>query len=318
MKETTLYNILCATDDNYVPYCGIMLTSLFENNKELNLCIYILAEHLNDRSLNEFAELSKNYDQKIKIITVNNDVLKDCPIRLGDHVSIATYYRLLAPYLLPKNIEKILYIDCDIIINGNLSSLYEINIKGHPIAMSKDEAYFIEEKYTRLDYSRSYTYKNAGVALINLKHWRENDIANICLEYISKNPEKLTFHDQDTINAVLHKEIKLLPIKYNLQTGFLLTDYSKHFEKEMVEILEAAKEPVIIHYTGVSKPWYKDSKHPYTKRFLYYKSMSLWKDYPLIKNRTSIYNRFIQIRNEIIWFLGIKKRPKSYIIDKQP
>ena len=292
--------------------------------RDLDIILQEIIEHpevmriTKDSDGNEFAELSKNYDQKIKIITVNNDVLKDCPIRLGDHVSIATYYRLLAPYLLPKNIEKILYIDCDIIINGNLSSLYEINIKGHPIAMSKDEAYFIEEKYTRLDYSRSYTYKNAGVALINLKHWRENDIANICLEYISKNPEKLTFHDQDTINAVLHKEIKLLPIKYNLQTGFLLTDYSKHFEKEMVEILEAAKEPVIIHYTGVSKPWYKDSKHPYTKRFLYYKSMSLWKDYPLIKNRTSIYNRFIQIRNEIIWFLGIKKRPKSYIIDKQP
>ena len=97
MKETTLYNILCATDDNYVPYCGIMLTSLFENNKELNLCIYILAEHLSDRSRNEFAELAKNYDQKIEIITVNNETLKDCPIRIGDHVSIATYYRLLAP-----------------------------------------------------------------------------------------------------------------------------------------------------------------------------------------------------------------------------
>ena len=122
MKER--YNILCATDDNYVPYCGIMLTSLFENNKELKLYIYILAEHLSDRSRNEFATLARNYNQKIEIITVNNDTLKDCPIRIGDYVSIATYYRLLAPILLPSEIDKVLYLDCDIIINDNISELY--------------------------------------------------------------------------------------------------------------------------------------------------------------------------------------------------
>ena len=111
MKSATLYNILCATDDNYVPYCGIMLTSLFENNKELKLCIYILAEHLSDKSRNEFATLARNYCQRIEIITVENEVFNKCPIRPGDHVSIVTYYRLLAPILLPSNIDTILYLD---------------------------------------------------------------------------------------------------------------------------------------------------------------------------------------------------------------
>ena len=80
------YNILCATDDKYVPYCGIMLTSLFENNKELNFCIYILTEYLSDKSKNELEALASNYKQKIEVIAINNEILKCCPIRKEDHV----------------------------------------------------------------------------------------------------------------------------------------------------------------------------------------------------------------------------------------
>lgn len=313
-----IINILCTPDDNYIPYCGIMLTSLFENNKDLNICVYVMCEHLEEKSIADLKWLSEHYNVDLNFIIVNKETFKECPIRTGDHVSIAAYYRLIASNVLPAHINKILYLDCDIIVNDSIKELYNYNIEGFALGAIVDEAFFDSSKYERLCYDKQYSHINSGVILFNIDYWRNNHIAAKCLEYISRYPERVKFHDQDTINAVLHKEIKLLPIKYNLQTGFLLTDYSKHFEKEMVEILEAAKEPVIIHYTGVSKPWYKDSKHPYTKRFLYYKSMSLWKDYPLIKNRTSIYNRFIQIRNEIIWFLGIKKRPKSYIIDKQP
>lgn len=311
-------NILCSTDNDYVPYCGIMLTSLFENNKDCQIHVYLMTEELSTDNNSVLKRLALKYNQDISIIIVDGENLNNCPIRIGDHVSLATYYRLLAPILIPQNVDKILYLDCDIIVNGSIKELHDIDITEYALGAVMDEAYFKIEKYERLYYDKKFSYHNAGVLLMNLNYWRRNGITQKCLEYISRYPERVKFHDQDTINAVLHKEIKLFPIKYNLQTGFLLTVFSKHFEKDMAKILEAAKEPVIIHYTGYSKPWHKGSKHPYTKRFLYYKSISIWKDFPLTKNRTSIYNRFIQIRNEIIWFLGIKKKPKSYIIDKQP
>lgn len=311
------YNILCATDDNYVPYCGIMLTSLFENNKELNFCIYILVEQLSNKSKNEFATLARIYNQRIEIITVDSDKLKDCPIRKGDHVSIATYYRLLAPRLLPSNIEKILYLDCDMIIDSDITDLYNVDIDGYPIAMSIDEAFFDDKKYLRLEYSKKDSYRNAGVALLNIRYWKEQNLMEKCFEYISNNSKKLIFHDQDTLNALLHHKIKSLPIKYNLQTGFLLTNYAKYYKNKMPEILEATKSAVIIHFTGESKPWFKDSRHPYRKRFMHYKNISLWKAYPLKKNRYSLYERIIRLRNEVIWAWGIKKRPRSYIIEEQ-
>lgn len=309
--------ILCTPDDNYIPYCGIMLTSLFENNKDIDFEVYIMCETLELKNIENLELLSKHYNTKIHIIYVNKSTFKDCPIRNGDHISIAAYYRLIAADILPKNLDRILYLDCDMIINGNIKELYDHDINEYAFGAVIDEAYFNNAKYERLYYDKKYSYINSGVILFNLSYWRENNLAQKCLEYISRNPDKVKFHDQDTLNAVLHKEMKLLPIKYNLQTGFLLTDYTKYYKNEMPEILEATKSAVIIHFTGESKPWFKDSRHPYRKRFIHYKNISLWKAYRLKKNRYSLYERIIRLRNEVIWALGIKKRPRSYIIEEQ-
>ena len=317
MKERISYNILCATDDNYVPYCGIMLTSLFENNKEADINVYILTENLNDINKEKIKKLSKTYQQKIEIITINNEILKYCPIRKGDHVSIATYYRLLAPKLLPANIDKVLYLDCDMIISNNITSLYNVNIDGYPIAMCLDEAFFEDEKYKRLNYDEKYSYRNAGVALLNIKYWRENNIVEKSFEYISNNTDRITFHDQDTLNALLHEKIKPLPIKYNLQTGFLFNAYKEKYKDEIDEILRAAVSPTIIHYTGPGKPWFKGSKHPFTKRYIHYKNISLWSDTPLLKEKFSFKDRIHKLMTTLVWILGIKKRPETYIIESQ-
>ena len=312
-----MINILCTPDNNYVPYCGIMLTSLFENNKGVDFEVYIMCEGLDGKNIADFEKLSEFYNVPINILTVNKELFKKCPVRPGDHISIAAYFRLIAPEMLPKHINKVLYIDCDIIVNASIEEFYAFNIDKNAFGAVIDEAFFNNEKYERLCYDKRYSHINSGVLLLNLDYWRENKIADKCLEYISKYPERVKFHDQDTLNAVLHNEMKLLPIKYNLQTGFLLTDYAKNYKNEMPEILEAAKSPVIIHFTGVSKPWFKGSRHPYRKRFLHYKNISLWKAHPLKKNRYSLYERIIRLRNEIIWALGIMKRPESYIIEEQ-
>ena len=317
INSTDNYNILCATDNNYVPYCGIMLTSLFENNKNLKLHVFILTENLNEENQNNLKRVAKLYDQHLDIIFVNNEAISNCPIRKGDHVSIATYYRLLAPELLPSNIDKVLYLDCDMIINSDISNLCNVDIDGYPIAMSLDEAFFEDEKYQRLNYDKKYPYRNAGVALFNIRHWREHNLVEKCFEYISNNPEKVIFHDQDTLNALLHHRIKSLPIKYNLQTGFLFNAYKEHYRDEIDNIMEAATSPIIIHYTGPGKPWFKGSRHPFVKRYLYYKNISIWSSTPLLKVKYSLKDKIHKLVTTLIWKLGVKKMPKTYIIDKQ-
>ena len=309
-------NILCATDDNYVPYCGIMLTSLFENNKDQDIVVYLMTAGLNEKNIVDFDKLSKLYDQEIRIISVDNNVLKNCPIRIGDHVSIVTYYRLLAPILLPKSVDKVLYLDCDIIINKSLIDLYEVNIENYAFGATLDDDFQGQDKYHRLQYDSQKMYCNAGMLLINLDYWRKNSVMERCFEYIDNNSDRLKLHDQDTLNVVLQDEKQLLPITYNFQTGFFHVQchFSDEFLKQIFEIVKDV--PIVLHYTGNCKVWDIGSKHPYVEYYLYYRSISLWKDFPLIDKRT-LKDKLLQLRNEIIWRLGIIKRPESYIIEKQ-
>ncbi len=321
MCEAGFINILCTPDDNYLPYCGIMLTSLFENNKDLRFKIYIVTQSINKANRQKLNLLSERYNALIDIIPIDGNIFKDCPIRLGDHVSIAAYYRLIAAEVLPKDLDRILYLDCDIIINGSIKDLYEEDIEEFVFGAIKDEAYYYDRKYQRLCYEKKYSYINSGVILFNLKKWREEGCSYKCLEYISKYPERIIFHDQDTLNGVLYDKIKLLPIKYNLQAGFLYECFANNYKNEVNEVLEAAKNPVIIHYTG-SKPWKKGvknpfSKHPYSKRYFYYKSISLWSRHPNEKESIGKRELIRNIKNEALWFFGIRKRPRVFIIEEQ-
>lgn len=309
-------NILCATDDNYVPYCGIMLTSLFENNKDVNIDVYLMTAGLNDKNRLDFISLSEKYGVNIHIVKVDDDALKNCPIRLGDHVSLVTYYRLLAPILLPNTVDRILYLDCDMIVNSSIKALYNEDIDNCAYGAVLDEAFQDIEKYERLEYQREKLYCNAGMMLINLAYWRKNQVMERCLDYIEKNPSKLLFHDQDTINVVLQDKKKLLPLKYNFQTGFLYKSilFCEDINREIRMTIDST--PKIIHYTGPGKVWAVGSKHPYVEYYLHYRSISLWKDFSLIDRRT-LKDKLLKLRNEIIWQLGIKKRPQTYIIDRQ-
>lgn len=312
-------SILCTPDNNYVPYCGIMLTSLFENNKEEEIVVYILCDHLNEKNIEDLSSLCRIYNKEIKFINLNKEIFDDCPIREGDHVSIAAYYRLFASEILPPDVKKILYLDCDIIINGNISNLYYTNIENYAFGAVVDEAHFMPRFYERLEYSNKYPYINSGVILFNLDYWRKNKTTEDCMRYISGNTDKIILHDQDTLNAVLHDKIKILPITYNFQTGFMFTQFTNDYD-ELVkkEINNCVYTPTIIHYTGAGKPWHKHSQHPYKKRFLYYRKKSLWCNFPLTRTREKFANKLRRWIVEIMWTLGIKKRIRIYIIKEQP
>ena len=308
-------NILCCPDNNYTPYCGIMLTSLFENNKSVIFTVYLVTTNLTKKNKELLAQLCNNYHNLIRIIEIDDINLDNCPIREGDHISIAAYYRIIAPLLLPFEIDRILYFDGDIIINGSIADLYNTNIKEHALGAIIDEDYLNCQKYHRLDRPVNNGYINSGVLLLNLKYWRKHHLVDKCLAYIRDNQEKLKQHDQDVLNAVLYDKIKLLPLRYNFQTGFIYKN--SVLEDQIInKVQECMYTPIVIHYTGPNKPWYKNCKHPYKKRFLHYKSISLWKDIPM-QRKQSIKDVVINIIHEFIWRVGIKKRPQTYIIEEQ-
>jgi lipopolysaccharide biosynthesis glycosyltransferase len=282
-------DIVFCIDNNFVQHCGVTITSICENNREENLKFHILTDNLSDKNKRIVEKIVADYKKQIKIYYLDLSILKDCPIRKGDYVSLATYFRILMPSILSMTIDKVLYLDSDIVVRKNLTDLWQIDITNHPIGAVYDMLVDDIRTYNRLCYDPVQRYFNAGVLLINLQYWREHNTTNKLLSFIEINSERLKYHDQDTLNSVIGKETIVLPFQYNMQQAFFGND--PMLRKEYLnEINRHLNDPTIVHYTYIMKPWFKESTHPFKNDYYKYLVLTPWKKYkPVFKYNGLIY-----------------------------
>ena len=320
MNQKYSIDIVCSTDDNYIMPTGVMLTSLFENNKDINVNIHLLHGGLTDDHIEQITHQVNIYGQNIIFYRMDDNLFSDFPIGKSyqtDHVgsSMATYYRLFLSRVLSDNIEKVIYLDGDILVMDSLQGLWNIDMSEKAIAAVPDSYNNDITHYNRLRYPQKQGYFNAGVLLINLKYWREHKVENIFLDYVINYPERLACHDQDVMNYVF-KDVKIeLPIKYNMLNEYWFNvRYSLISWEYEQQILDGQKNPVIIHFTCIPKPWYKNCKHPYKKMFDKYKSMSLWSN---VKEKHWLRIKYLleQFFIKSVVFIGLRKN--DYIIENR-
>lgn len=255
-------NIAICLDDNYFEPSFLLINSILLTNKNEKFDFYITFEKLSDSYINKFKKLESHLI-KFNFTKIEASKLKNCPIRKGDHVSLATYYRLLLSEILPEEIDKVLYLDGDMLCFDSLKDLYETNIDNCSLAASLDSQCQNEKRKQPLGMKNDTNYFGAGMLLINLKYWRENKIEEKSFEYIRINSEKLLWHDQDTLNAVLEGSTKTVDFNYNFyETFFKIKDKSEMSEILWEKVCEAKKKICILHYTQAEKPWYFECEHP--------------------------------------------------------
>lgn len=276
-------NILCSCDANYVPCCGIMLTSLFENNRDYSIDVYVFCNNKN-ADTTQLLLLAKNYRQKIHIVNIDDGLVDGFPIKNTDYITKAAYYRLFAADYLPNIVDRVLYLDCDIIINKSLSMLYDTDLTDYSAAVVLDCNYYKEDRNQKLGVEEPNIYFNSGVLLINMNYWRANRVLNKFIQYNNNHSHLLDTHDQDLLNVVLQGSVKYMSIEYNYQTGFLNKgNYSKYNEALRLEIKTVAPEDIIAwHFSTAVKPWncwY--FAYPHKKVWDKYKKISLWKDWKI-------------------------------------
>jgi Lipopolysaccharide biosynthesis proteins, LPS:glycosyltransferases len=254
-----------------------MLTSLFENNSTAKFVIHILIESLKEDNIYKIKDLINNkYKQEVVFHKVDSNLTKDCYIPANSGWTLATYYRLFVGEILDKEIEKIIYLDCDLVIVGNIIELWNIDIDQYAVGCIEDMWSGKANNYSRLNYDPKYSYFNAGVLLMNLKYFREHKLQDKAIKYVRRMGNKLIFCDQDILNALIHDQKQLIHLRYNMQDGF----YRRRKQIRTASIptlLEEIKHPVIIHYTGSKKPWQYKSQHPMKYQYEKYLDLTEWK-----------------------------------------
>lgn len=295
-----------SSDNNYTSIVGVSITSLLENNKEFtNIYIYFIDCGLTEESKKILLKLVKKYN---RIITFHP--LKDVIVHYEINAPKPSYYgRLFAPFI--TKADKILYLDCDLLIVDSLKELWNTNIKGYSLAAVQGPGASAENR-AKLNITPETRYINSGMLLINLNYWRKYNITEKLIDYLNRNGEIPPYHDQNIINAVCYRDMLIIHPKYNLLWSMMcckpkdicrLNKIQYYYNDKEIE--NAINHPVIIHFSNsiYGRPWRKGCHHKYKKRYLYYKQISPWRNEPLLTNQISLFRK---IRNMIYRCSGSK------------
>ena len=290
-------NILYQSDDNYAVYMGVSICSLLENNKATdNIHIYIIDDGISEDNKLRIRNMTEKYKRRVSFIS-GESVLQDKEITdvfsyVGMRKNSHSYLKMFFEKLIPDVSGRLIYIDCDTAVDGDISQLEHFDMCHKTIGMVMDSLVIDSKKSVGLN--KEDRYYNSGVILIDIDKWRERDCSKRIMEHI-KNVRTYGTVDQDVLNIELKDEIVTLPIKYNLQPVHLVYPYKlyakvfKHCEEYYTksEIEEAVYSPAIIHYLRYigESPWNADNVHPGTVYFDKYLELSPWSDYA--KNRAN-------------------------------
>ena len=283
-----MLRVVFASDDNYAGLLFTSLISLIENNNKnfKKIYIYILDDGISEKNKEKLNRITKKYSCEISFI--ESKKLEKMNINLfgeygGDFVgkSLTFYARLFIPELIPQDVDKVLYLDCDSLTVGSLKDVWKLNIENFSCAGVLD--LLNGEILEYFGFEKDDSYINTGFLLINLKKWREDNLEQKFIQYLQETDGTFTLYDQGIINEICKNNIKILEPKYNLQTYYQTFSYEvanvfKGFEngyytKEIVE--DSKKNPVFLHFAGaaIDRPWH-NKDHIYAKEFEKYAKMA--------------------------------------------
>lgn len=295
MREKITVVTVC--DNHYAILLAALLKSIEINHKTGGqIDFYIIEDNIS--SLNK-SKITSSVDPDIfslKWLTMKEAVPSDVQLPLDNSsFPLNVYVRLFIPYFIPEKITKVLYLDVDMIVNCDISTLWNIDIGDKIIAGVVDRSKVVSStwggiaNYKELGLNPDTKYFNSGLLIIKPAEWRAGKIAAKVIECITTNKEFAAFPDQYGLNVVFANQWFELDYKWNC--------YS--FEEE--------KEPYIIHFIG-TKPIYKSYKfnREYKKIFFSYLALTSWQDFQIVGETTRLAKKLLNIGSKK--FLEIFKK----------
>lgn len=294
-----MMNILMSINNRFVEPARVMLYSLCKNHSEEKIDIYLLHHGLSQESVDELKKvLSLFKDKTLCLLDVGGEFVEK--LQGKGEWSVETWYRIIGIELLPKDLKRILWLDADILVKGNIDDLYNTDIDGKAFAVCEDYVSVINRNYWVKDncgVPQTEKYFNAGVLLMNLEylwkyHW-PSVLRDVVLEEFSKYPNL----DQDILNRLFYGQVKYMPWSlYNMNPSYLCLDleeiakgniryatyqevneHAEGYDEKFIDVTKQVKDKAcIIHYIAESKPWNYRDKEMYWVFALY---RDYWFDY---------------------------------------
>jgi lipopolysaccharide biosynthesis glycosyltransferase len=289
-------------DNKYIPHLGVTITSILKNkNEDDNLVFYVLDGGMSEKNKEKLLSLKSINDFEIKFIKVDNTRFSEIRVYGKDHITDASYYRLILPEICSRE-DKIIYLDCDLVVRTSLREMLEIDLTDYYIGAVPDVENITQTK--RLNVKQ---YVNSGVLLVNVWAWQRDNIVAKIFDWAKKNREKILFHDQDILNYTLEEKIKIIDSVWNTQVSKVKNNNVILHEGQSQEATEpnfkkSFENAKIIHYVAY-KPW-KGPLQYINKKDLYFEYLALtpWKN---LKYKFKLNNLKYEFKLFIKWLFSI-------------
>ncbi len=294
----TSIQLVTSSDNNFaIGLAGTFKSALTNLAADSSVDLWVLDGGITDENK---AEISRHLsDPRLTLHFVSVDRKLVSQFVISHHVTDATYYRLLTPEILSRDIGKFIYLDSDLLIRGDLTKLWNTPFDGAPcVAIQDSGAPFVDStqlieqqpslrgciananpipNYRELGLHPHAPYLNGGVMMIDLDLWRREQLAEKMLKVLSDHREHVTYWDQYALNVVLSQRWKQADHRWN-QIAYPLR-FSSHentiFSKEAFDLYR--NDPYISHFT-YRKPWQAECIHPRSEEFYQYLEGSIWAD----------------------------------------
>jgi lipopolysaccharide biosynthesis glycosyltransferase len=294
-------HIACATDDNFAQHCAVMIYSLLKNTqnpKNINLYV-LLTSQLKSENREKLEEIIKKYDSKITFIELEKKYFNNIP--KNNTFTINAFSRIFIPDLI-EGIDKIIYLDCDMLVEGDIKILWDSPMNGKTI--SAVHSHYLQNLYKNvMDCDKDY-YFNSGVLVIDLVKFKENKIKEKVIEFVLKNQGKLVHPDQQALNFALHNDWNELPLEWNLISQYF--NKTIKFDENISHIIQnAIKNIKIVHFAG-DKPTSPNLKcdNPFREKYFQYLSLT-----PFDSSKNNEYiNWFICLNDNSTEFITLAKK----------
>ena len=272
-------NIVFASDDNYAQHIAVVIASIMAKTKE-EVCFYVINDNISKNKIEKLKNTADTFKAQIEFITVSED--KFINVYLSGHVSKAAYFRLALADILPNDIEKVIYLDVDLLVFDDINKLWQIDLKNLPLAAVPDygimaSVRLCKQKKQVIGLPVGEKYFNSGVLVVNLKEWRKEDYTKQILEIINNN--QLPHHDQDALNKLFMHKWKELELRWNVIPPIYYLFNKVVFNKKLRNsALKAKSDIAILHYAGSYKPWQFKMNNGFNDKYYYFFALTAFKN----------------------------------------
>lgn len=286
----------CLSNDPYAQHLGVTLYSLLENcSSPERIRIHVVDMEISENNKKKLTSIAKKFSSHIIYLKPNPDIFKG--VATSKRFGKETYYRFSLIETAKTN--KLLSIDSDMIVKGDVKELFELKFKNNIIFAVKDLDLPIANRL-KLGIKADTPYFNTGLLLVDIKKWKKNKITEKATKWMRENAEGAEFADQDGLNIALLNKWNEIGTEWNVLTKIYYYRYPipfmHNYNRKAEETYKKIKQPKIIHYTGFLKPWFFLDPVPFKGEYLYYLRKTPWKDYKFPdKNFKAVFSRIFKI-----------------------